>query len=40
MFKEKLCSHKRLPLIAVTALMIITFNDKTGGLLDGWKDCD
>jgi len=37
-FKEKLRSDKRLPLITVTALMIVTFNDETGGLLDAWKD--
>jgi len=35
--KEKLRSHKRLPLITETALSIMTFN-KTGGLFDDWKD--
>lgn len=40
MFKEKLRCHKRLPLVTVMALMIMAFNDKTGGLLDGWKDCN
>ena len=39
-FKQKLRSHKKLPLITVTALIIVVFNDKTGGLLNGWKDCD
>jgi len=34
-FKEKLRCHKRLPLVTVMA-----FNDETGGLLDGWKDCN
>jgi len=39
-FKEKLRCHKRLPLVTVMDLMIVAFNDETGGLLDGWKDCN
>lgn len=38
MFKEKLRSQKMLPLISVTALMIVAFSDETGGFFDGWKD--
>lgn len=40
MFKEKLRSQKMLPLISVTALMIVVFSGEAGGLFDGWKDCN
>ena len=39
MFEGELHSHKRVRLITVTALVILAFNNKTGGLLGGWEDC-